>query len=145
MPNGEFRSVRNDAARLGHAVAVRVAQQRDAIGARHARAGASSSSISMTMPLMPLPSSGFGGALVSATSTSPLGSTIQPARMIEPVGERRDRDALVPAVGFAPSVHPVAGATFTVGTTVLRGCGQLRIRSHAGLDRQPGRLGATGP
>ena len=29
----------------------------------------------MIQPLMPLPSSGFGGALVSATSTSPLGST----------------------------------------------------------------------
>ena len=29
----------------------------------------------MTQPLMPLPSSGLGGALVSATSTSPLGST----------------------------------------------------------------------
>ena len=29
----------------------------------------------MNQPLMPLPSSGLGGALVSATSTSPLGST----------------------------------------------------------------------
>ncbi len=61
-------------AEVDDAVAVGVAQQRDAVGARHRGAGALINSL-ITQPLRPSASSGLGGALVSATSTSPLGST----------------------------------------------------------------------
>ena len=55
MPNGEFRSSTNTRPRLGDAVAVRVAQQRDAVRARHGRAGVLHEPCFMNQPLMPLP------------------------------------------------------------------------------------------
>ena len=43
----------------------------------------------MNQPLMPLPSSGLGGALVSATSTSPLGSTYSQRGCCKPSANAR--------------------------------------------------------
>ena len=69
----------NTLAHLGHAVAVGVAQQGDAVGAGHAGAGAlhhlahHHAADLLDRPLVAAPS-GLGGLLLSATSTSPLGS-----------------------------------------------------------------------
>jgi hypothetical protein len=65
---------------LGHAVAVGIAQQGDAVGAGHAGAGAAHDLAHDpvanlghgAVPPSVLPS-GLGGVLLSATSTSPLG------------------------------------------------------------------------
>jgi hypothetical protein len=61
-------------ARFGNSVAVGIAQQRDAIRARHRRAGLLHR-LFMNQALRPPPFSGLGGAALSATSTSPFGST----------------------------------------------------------------------
>ena len=74
MPNGEFSPSRNTllVSAMPSPSASRSSVMRLALGV--AGAGAPHDHF-LTQPLMPLPSSGFGGALVSATSTSPLGST----------------------------------------------------------------------
>ena len=74
MPNGELRPVMN---------AVRVSATPSPLASRRSvmrlALGVTAPAFFMknfiTAPLMPLPSSGLGGALVSATSTSPLGRT----------------------------------------------------------------------
>ncbi len=61
----------NTASHLGDAVAVGIAQQGDAVGARH-RAPALLHEQAINQPSMPLAIIRLlGGALVSATSTSP--------------------------------------------------------------------------
>ena len=72
MPNGEFRpssSVERTSAMPSPSVS-RSSVMRLGLGTP---APARFITRPMTHPLMPLPSSGFGGALVSATSTSPFG------------------------------------------------------------------------
>ena len=71
---------------------------------------------------MPLPSSGLGGALVSATSTSPLGNTYSQRGWSNSAAKAATR---VPgaATGRGAGRQPTAGAIFTVGSTVCTGCG----------------------
>src|SRR5690242_17335588 len=77
----------------------------------------------MAQPLMPLPSSGLGGALVSATSTSPLGSASIQRGWSKP-SAKAATDRPFAAVGPAvPDGHPLAGATLTVGISVALGGG----------------------
>src|ERR1700712_4762929 len=72
MPYGELRFSRNGVCNSAtpSPLASRNRVMRLALGVP---APARFITIFMTQPLMPLPSSGLGGALVSATSTSPLG------------------------------------------------------------------------
>ena len=74
MPNGEFSPSRNTllVSATPSPSASRNSVMRLALGVS---APARFITIFVIQPLMPLPSSGFGGALVSATSTSPFGST----------------------------------------------------------------------
>src|SRR6185503_3387405 len=76
--------------------------------------------------LMPLPSSGRSGALVSATSTSPFGSTISQRGWSSPVAKaltfRPWGDC-----GLPPCGQPTAGATSSVGTVCF--CGAARAGS----------------
>ena len=73
---------------------------------------------------MPLPSSGFGGALVSATSTSPLGSTYTVRGWSSPVAKALTAMPLA-AVGLPPAGQPIALATLTVGSQELCGAGKV--------------------
>ena len=75
-------------------------------------------------PLIPLPSSGRGGALVSATSTSPLGSTQSHRGWSSP---RANAATAVPsaATGLPPSGHPLAVTTCTSGIGALFGGGRV--------------------
>src|SRR6187431_357416 len=68
----------------------------------------------ITQPLMPEPSSGRGGPLVSATNVSPLGRTRSHRGWARPAAKAL---TAVPsdAVGFAPGAQPVAVATSIVG------------------------------
>src|SRR5438067_2237196 len=71
---------------------------------------------------MPLPSSGFGGASVSATSTSPFGSTYTERGCWSPFANRSTFKPFA-AVGFAFSGQPLTGAMSTVGISDCRGWG----------------------
>ncbi len=66
----------------------------------------------------------LGGALLSATSTSPLGSASSQRGCSSP---RARADTLKPAgaTGAAPCGQPSAGAILTVGTSVLTGGGSV--------------------
>ena len=80
----------------------------------------------MTVPLMPLPSSGLGGALLSATSTSPLGRTWTQRGWSRPVASAvTARPAM--GKGITPAGQPTAGAIFTVGIRLLTGLGKLGV------------------
>src|SRR5258706_13432279 len=72
---------------------------------------------------MPFPSSGRGGALVSATSTSPLGSTYSHGGCSTPCAKAA---TVVPSapIGFTPAGHPFAVATLTSGRTDVWGGGR---------------------
>jgi hypothetical protein len=75
-----------------------------------------------TSALMPLPSSGRSGALVSATRTSPLGSTSSQRGWFRPLANAPTRKPAA-AVGVLPSGQPLAGAICTVGIRLLFGSG----------------------
>ena len=66
--------------------------------------------------------SGFGGLLLSATNTSPLGSTYSQRGWSRFFAKAL---TVVPGVerGVAPSGHPFAGAILTVGIKVEFGAG----------------------
>src|SRR6185436_13905625 len=74
----------------------------------------------MKKPRMPLPSSGRSGALVSATSTSPLGRTCSQRGWSSPVAKAC---TLSPgaAVGDPPPLQPTASAIFSVGNSGVSG------------------------
>ena len=76
----------------------------------------------MIAPRIPLPSSGRGGAAVSATSTSPLGRVYSQRGCCRSAGEGIDRDARG-AVGFMPGGQPLASATCTTGMVFFSGAG----------------------
>src|SRR4051812_19076150 len=73
--------------------------------------------------LIPLPSSGFGGALLSATSTSPLGSTETVRGWARPLAKALAAMPLA-ATGLPPEGHPVALAILTVGIQDFSGAGR---------------------
>src|SRR5450830_739304 len=103
---------------------------------------------SITQPRRPLESSGLGGALVSATSTSPLGNTYSQRGWSRPSAKAA---TWVPAaaVGLVPAGQPMAGAMFTVGISVLFGsgnCGEGPVPSdtfRVELSPQAARLPAS--
>ncbi|MNX89410.1 hypothetical protein D3C86_1214240 [compost metagenome] len=72
----------------------------------------------------PEASSGLGGALVSATSTSPLGSTYSQRGWSSPPAYAVTARPLA-ATGCAPGGQPTARAVFTVGMRVVLGGGNL--------------------
>ncbi len=74
----------------------------------------------ITRPFTPLNSSGRSGALVSATSTSPFGSTYTQRGWARPVAKARTSRPGA-ASGLAPSGQPFAGAILTVGIRVSFG------------------------
>src|SRR5262245_47322654 len=75
-------------------------------------------------PLRPFPSAGRFGAAVSATSTSPLGSTYTQRGCSKPPA---NAVTVPPAAerGMVPSGHPFAGATLMVGISVWFGSGSV--------------------
>ena len=75
-----------------------------------------------THPRMLFALPGLAGALVSATSTSPLGSTSIQRGWSKPVAKAATR-VPVAACGVAPAGQPVARAMFTVGSNVLLAAG----------------------
>ena len=78
----------------------------------------------ISQPLMPLPSSGLGGALVSATSRSPLGSRYSQRGWSSSLANAATR---VPgaATGVTPNGQPLAGAILTVGINDRCGAGRM--------------------
>src|SRR5689334_8166339 len=85
---------------------------------------------------MPLLSSGRSGALVSATSTSPFGSTYNQRGWSSPLAKAVTAS---PAAGFglSPPVQPLATAMLTVGSSVSVGSG---IGGFAPVDACSGNL-----
>ncbi len=121
MPNGELRFVRNAErwSAMPSPSWSRSSVMRFALGtADPARFMA----FFMKKPLMPLPSSGRSGAAVSATSTSPFGSTYSQRGWSSPSA---NATTSVPpaATGRLPSAQPTAGAIFTVGISDFSGFG----------------------
>ena len=142
IPNGELSCSRKRRARLGNAVAVGVAQQRDAVGARDLGAG-----LAHHEPHGPASEAEL---LVRLRRRVALGDQdvavrqhVQPARMIEPAGELVDREArrrrrgsaLGPGVGRS-NVH-----RRNPGGIRRR---KRRVRSVALLDRNGGGLAGEG-
>src|SRR5690242_21602755 len=80
----------------------------------------------MTQPLKPLRSSGLGGASVSATSTSPFGSTYT-QRGCWRFAAKASTASPGAGAGFPPDGQPFAGATFTVGMTEECGAGSSGV------------------
>ena len=77
-----------------------------------------------TRPRSPLPSSGLGGALVSATSTSPFGSTRSQRGWSSP-SARAATWRPAAAVGRSPAPQPTAFAVWMVGSNVFLGAGSV--------------------
>src|SRR3984957_10776893 len=80
--------------------------------------------ILVIQPLMPLLSSGFGGALVSATNTSPLGSTYSVRGWSSPVANAFTARPFA-GVGLPPAGQPIAVAILTVGVHKCCGAGKV--------------------
>ena len=84
MPNGEF-SPDSSTLRVSAVPSPSASRSRVMRLALGTAAPARFITFFMTQPLMPWPSSGRGGAFVSATSTSPLGSTCSQRGWSRPV------------------------------------------------------------
>ena len=111
----------------GNAVAVGVAQQRDAVRARHAGAGALHAPSSMTHALDAL---AFLRAAPARWSPRPARRRSAARRASADARARRRtprRSGPRPAVGFAPSLQPTALAMLTVGISVLFGSGSVGL------------------
>src|SRR5882757_6859495 len=80
--------------------------------------------IQVIQPLMPPVSSGFGGALLSATSTSPFGKTYTVRGWSSPVAKALTAMPLA-ATGLPPTGQPTAGAILTVGIQDFCGGGRI--------------------
>ena len=99
----------------------RLAQQRDAVGARHRGARPLINS-SITQPLMPLASSGLGRRIGFGDQHVAVGQHVEPARMIEPSANAATFEAL--GRGRRRPLGPaLAGAILTVGSSVFLGGG----------------------
>src|SRR5579859_4213059 len=75
-------------------------------------------------PLTPFSSSGLDGALVSATSTSPFGSTKTVRGSSNPEAKALTANPSA-AAGLPPADQPIALATLTVGSRALSGAGRV--------------------
>jgi hypothetical protein len=84
MPNGERRFSRKTA-RVAALPSVPMPRSRVIRFALGVPAPARFMNCFISQPLTPLPSSGLGGAFVSATRTSPLGSTVSQRGWSRPV------------------------------------------------------------
>ncbi len=125
MPNGECRpssSAQRWSATPSPSVS-RSSVMRFALGTA---APAQDITMPIIQPFTPLRSSGLGGAFVSATSTSPLGSTSSQRGWSRPLANNATR---VPGAGcgIAPAGQPFAGAMLTVGNIVLFGAGNAGV------------------
>ena len=78
------------------------------------------------LPLMPLSSSGRGGALVSATSTSPPGSVYSQRGCERPEAKAATVSPLA-GTGASPAFQPMASAILTVGTSIVLGAGNTGL------------------
>ena len=105
--------------------------------------------IFVIQPVKPFPSSGLGGAFVSATSTSPFGSTYSQRGCASPCA---NAFTVMPdaTFGLAPAGQPRAVAISTVGISDFFGAGSVGVgpmpdstgrsafsRQAAGGERQP--------
>ena len=77
----------------------------------------------MIFPLIPLLSSGLGGASVSATNTSPLGNTYSQRGCCSCAAKACTFNPAA-GVGIVPVGQPLAGAIFTVGSKLDFGSGK---------------------
>src|SRR5882724_274001 len=98
-----------------------------------------------TQPRTPLASAGFGGAFVSATSTSPLGNTYSQRGCARPVA---NAVTVSPAAGtgWPPGGQPFAGATYKVGSSDFSGggiCGFGPIPASSGRRAVPPQAPST--
>src|SRR4029450_9085163 len=88
---------------------------------------------------------GFGGASVSATSTSPFGSTYTERGCSSPFANRSTFKPFA-AVGFAFSGQPLTGARSTVGISDCLGAGMVgsgpvpAVTDNFAMSPQPARL-----
>ena len=136
-----------DASGLGDAVAVAVAQQRDAVGAR--RCGASRLAEQFLRPSSdPLAIVRLRRRIAFRHQHVAVGQHIDRARMIEPGRERVHRHAARRRSACAPLGQPIAVATLMVGISDLCGAGKRRrgpvallgshrvLRVVAGRERQ---------
>ncbi|MCY1353630.1 hypothetical protein D9M69_399760 [compost metagenome] len=121
MPNGECRFSRN-------AVRVSATPSPSASRSRLMRLALGTPAPALAMirpaiqPFSPPPSR--AGALLSATSTSPLGSTYSQRGWSSPPAKALTW-VPVAATGLPPSGQPTAGAMLTVGNSVLLGGGSF--------------------
>src|ERR1700682_115901 len=108
MPNGEFRPSRK-AVLVSATPAPSVSRSSVMRFALGVPAPARLSTIFVIQPLMPLVSSGFGGALVSANSTSPFGRA-QNERGGSSPREKAFTPMPLAAAGFPQAGQPLAVA-----------------------------------
>src|SRR5436189_3190617 len=80
----------------------------------------------MNHPRIPLGFSRSAGAFVSATRTSPFGSTYSQRGCCSPLAKACARRSAA-ALGVDPSLHPTARATFTTGMRDVRGGGRWGV------------------
>ena len=125
MPNGEFNPLSSTArtSATPSPLASRSRLMRLALGTPAPARFITRPAIQSLRPVDP---GGLGGALLSATSTSPLGSTYSQRGWSRPLAKAATR-VPVAATGVAPVGQPWAGATFTVGTKVGLGAGSLGV------------------
>ena len=131
---------------LGDAVAVGVAQQRDAVGARRRRRRPSSSTCFMTQPLTPLPSSGLRRRIGLGDQHVAVRQHVEPARMVEAGGEGADRagPARPPASRRRPSPSPARCArsgSASCSAAAGAGAGRCRRRPAGSRSRRRRRAG----
>src|SRR3978361_928368 len=121
MPNGEFSPSRKTERLVASPLASmpRSKTMRLALGTP---APARFITLRMIQPLIPVPSSGLGGAFVSATRTSPLGSTKSQRGWLRPAAKAATFNVGA-AVGDVPAGQPFSGAMLTVVMRVSCGGG----------------------
>ena len=122
MPSGEFRPCR----KVNFCTPPSVARSREIRFGLSTPAPARPMIRRATKPFTPLASPAYCGEFVSATSTSPFGSTYSQRGWFSPVS-----NALTvrpgAAIGLAPFCHPTTLATFTVGNGVCTGGGNCGL------------------
>src|SRR5882672_3782248 len=120
MPNGDLRSCRNTL-RFSATPSPSASRNRTIRLGLGTRAPARAISLPCTQERTPLDGS-VPGELVSATSTSPLGSTYNQRGCCRSVANAATASPGA-AVGVSPAPHGLAGATLIVGTSECSGSG----------------------
>jgi len=123
MPNGDIRSARNTS-RTSATPSLSASRSRVMRFALGVAAPAFFIVRFMNQLRRPFFSAGLGGALVSATRTSPLGSTYSQRGCSSPRAKAVTARPCA-GVGAVPSGQPTAGATLTVGIQRFCGAGNV--------------------